>query len=133
MTETVVGQLAHSCMRQRRPPPTSCLTCGKGGRKTSSKRSFGCNMDSKYPNTQTVQIHHLLDQFQWILTPGIVYLYCISLGGRSGVHVPNPLLKKPLCTTLHYTTLHYTTLHYTKLHYTTLHYTTLPFLSICVY
>ena len=97
MTETVVGQLAHSCMRQRRPPPTSCLTCGKGGRKTSSKRSFGCNMDSKYPNTQTVQIHHLLDQFQWILTPGIVYLYCISLGGRSGVHVPNPLLKKPLC------------------------------------
>ena len=97
MTETVVGQLAHSCMRQRRPPPTSCLTCGKGGRKTSSKRSFGCNMHSKYPNTQTVQIHHLLDQFQWILTPGIVYLYCISLGGRSGVHVPNPLLKKPLC------------------------------------
>ena len=78
-------------------PPTSCLTCGKGGRKTSSKRSFGCNMHSKYPNTQTVQIHHLLDQFQWILTPGIVYLYCISLGGRSGVHVPNPLLKKPLC------------------------------------
>ena len=48
-------------------------------------------------HTQTVQIHHLLDHFQWILTPGIVYLYCISLGGRSGVHVPTPLLKKPLC------------------------------------
>ena len=54
-------------------------------------------MHSKYPNTQTVQIHYLFDQFQLILTPDIVYLYFISLGGRSGVHVPNPLLKKPLC------------------------------------
>ena len=53
MTETVVGQLAHSCMRQRRPPPTSCLTCGKGGRKTSSKRSFGSTC------IQNTQIHKL--------------------------------------------------------------------------
>ena len=59
-------------------------------------------MHSKYPNSQTVQIRHLLDQFQWILTPGIVYLYCISLGGRSGVHVPNPLLKKPLCSAVQF-------------------------------
>ena len=55
-------------------------------------------MHSKYPNTQAVQIHHLLDQFQWILTPGIVYLYCLSLGGRSGVHVPKPFTEE---TTLH--------------------------------
>ena len=66
-------------------------------RKVQVCRSAAKALDPKYSNTKNVQIPHLFYQFQWILTPDIVYLYCISHGGRSEEDVSTPLLKNPVC------------------------------------
>ena len=49
------------------------------------------------PKSVFAQELNLFSQTHWILTRDIIYLQCITLEGRSGVHIPTPIVKNPLC------------------------------------